>query len=181
MQQHYYIGEGSEAEALVAEVMEKQESVRVARHSICVEYDTDGLVLGRHGQVEGLCFKKKQTCPYLKGEFRYADGGYGYYPKLNSKAGKALAIKLADPLLTFDESDYIVRHLKISRMARGFHAASRTGTALYFTVAGIIDGKLLVKIPDSSERSENGCDPMPVPPAWLREVKESEWLAAQGK
>lgn len=178
MQLHYYIGEGPEAEEIIAEIMDKQATVHAARAALCKECGVDNL-FGCRGNVEGVFFKEKQNLPHLKGEM-CLEGGYGYYPKLNCKAGKELAAKLRDPALAFDINDHIIKRLKISRMVAGRHAASRTGMALYSSVAGIAKGKILVIIPGAPDNPDGG-DPMPSVPEWMREVKESEWLAAQGK
>lgn len=183
MKNHYYIGEGPEADALVAEVREKDAATAAAHKTLCEEYESDGLILSRHrkGKPAGLGFKEKHTLPFLKGEMPLSEG-YAYYPRLNCKAGKELAAKLNDPALEFSVSDYITKKLKVVRWVAGPHAASRTGMAMYMSAAGIVNGKLLVTIPGGDENAENGGgDPMPIVPAWLREVKESEWLAAQGK
>ena len=77
-------------------------------------------------------------------------------------------------------SKFILDKLNLHRMVAGTSQSSRTGSALYYSVAGIVSGKILVSIPGSKE-SEHGREPFPEVPAWLREVKESEWLAAQGR
>ena len=178
--QHYYIGEGSEAAKLITETMDRQRQTNEARKTVQEEYKADGLLSSRSrdGGVAGLCFNEKQTLPFLKGEIRLEDG-YGYFPKLNCKAGKELRTKLTAPEMTFSASDHIIQALGVARMVAGAHSGSRTGLALYQSVAGIVDGKLLVKIPGSAEEDSHG-DKMPQVPSWLREVKESEWLAAQG-
>ncbi len=96
---------------------------------------------------------------------------------MNTKAGKKLAAKLEQPGLVFDVSDHLIKTLKLSRCVAG-PAATRTGMALYYSVAGWAHDTLLVKIPQSDKEN---ADPMPGVPSWLREVKESEWLAVQGK
>ena len=182
MEKNYYIGEGPEAEALIAEVSACREAANNARDAVQKEYGADGLMIRSHsGNATGLAFKEKQHLPYLKGEERI-EGGFGYYPKLNCKQGKELAAKLSSPELKFNASDYILGKLKLHRMCAGPHAASRTGMALYYSVAGYTGSKVLVSIPGSKDEDPmRGKDKMPEVPAWLRPVKESEWLAAQGK
>ena len=183
MEKHFYIGEGPQAEALIAETLERENVAREARKALIAEYETDGLVLSvwGNGKVTGLAFEKPTSRPYLKGETRLKNGGgYGYYPKLSTKEGKRLAERLEAENLTFSQSNFILDRLRLRRMVTGPSSASRTGHALYYSVAGIISGKVLVSIPGSKE-NEHGKDPFPEVPAWLREVKESEWLAAQGR
>lgn len=162
-------------------MVERRETANNARDVVQREYEADGLMLrSRSGDVTGLAFKERQQRPYLKGEEKI-EGGFGYYPRLNCKQGKELAAKLAAPELKFNASDYILGTLKLHRMCAGPHAASRTGMALYYSVAGYIENKVLVSIPGSKEEDPMRGDKMPDVPAWLRTVKESEWLAAQGK
>lgn len=173
MEKSYYIGEGPEAEALIAEVIERRVSTGVARKAVQDEYGADGLLTRNNGgEICGLVFKEKQDCPFLKGELRLPDG-YGYYAKKNCKQGKELSAKLRAPDLQFSPSDYIVKKLNINRMCFG---PSCHGMAIYSTAAGFIDGKIIVSIPAAKKG-----DPMPSIPAWFREVKESEFIAAQGR
>lgn len=173
MEKHFYIGEGPEAEALIAEVVDCRVSAGVARKAVQDEYSADGLLSRNNGgEICGLVFKEKQNSPFLKGEMR-VDGGYGYYAKKNCKQGKELSAKLRAPDLQFSPSDHIVKKLNINRMCFG---ASGPGMAIYSTAAGFVDGKIIVSIP----AAEKG-DPMPSVPAWFREVKESEFIAAQGR
>lgn len=133
------------------------------------------------GKVAGLAFDKPTSRPYLKEETRLSNReGYGYYPKLNTKEGKRLAERLEAEELTFSLSNFILDKLHLRRMVTGPSSVSRTGYALHYSAAGIVSGKVLVSIPGGKE-SEHGEAPFPEVPAWLREVKESEWLAAQGR
>lgn len=169
---HYYIGEGQEAEALIADVQARLKAAGEARAALMKEYGTDALITrGRSEKVVGLAFKKRVSRPFLKGEFRLAEG-FGYYPRHNCKAGKELAAKFAVPAVRFSVSDYPIENLNGHRTCVGSCIGSRTGLAIYSSVAGFAFGKVLIKIPG---------DPMTGIPDWLREVKESEWLAAQGK
>lgn len=183
MEKHYYIGEGPQAEELIVETLERENVAREARKALIADYEADGLILSvwRDGKVTGLTFDKPTSRPYLKGETRLSNReGYGYYPKLNTKEGKRLAKRLEAEELTFSQSNFILDKLRLRRTVAGPSSASRTGCALYYSVAGIVSGKVLVSIPGGKEWEE-GEDPFPEVPAWLREVKESEWLAAQGR
>lgn len=169
MEKHYFIGEGPEAEKLIAATLERQEVATEARRKLMEDYGADGLIEGgwNSKKVFGLGFKQKADAPYLKGGERVADG-YAYYPKLNTKAGKQLAKRLEDERLTFNASCFILDALSISRMV--FEVRK-----IFEAAAGVTEDlkKILVIIPASEE------GPFPAVPEWLREVKESEFLAAQ--
>lgn len=184
MKYHFYIGEGPDSESFIAEVLAKESEVEAARAAVIKEYNADGLMLSSfysdNGACLGLAFKEKQNLPFLKGGKNCKDLGYAYYPKLNCKAGKLLDEKLKAPSMTFSQSGYIMKSLNLWRTVIGRHPASRTGFAMHSSTAGIINGKLLVRIPRTEERIPRD-DPMPEIPSFLREVKESEFLAAQGK
>ena len=176
---HYYIGEGPEADALLTEVRQRSETAQAARTKLMEDYGADALILSWKGKPVGLGFRQEQRIPYLKeGSRRYEDG-FAYYPKMNTKAGKELSAKLDTPELEFSASGYILKLLKLSRMVVDRCSGSPTGMAIYHSTAGYCGDKLLVKIPGGN--SGPGGDPMPEIPSWMREVKESEWLAAQGK
>lgn len=181
MEYRYYIGEGQEADALLTEVRQRSETAHAARTKLMEDYDADALILSSwsKGKPVGLGFRQEQRIPYLKEGSRRYEGGFAYYPKMNTKAGKELSAKLEASGLEFDACDYILERLKLSCMVVGRHSGSRTGMAIYHSTAGYCGDKLLVKIPGGN--SGPGGDPMPKIPSWMREVKESEWLAAQGK
>ena len=167
-----YIGSGPENDALLARVREKAEAVYAARRALADEYGARGFLMDYwHGDTpEGIYFTEPQDLPFLKGERRDVEGCYGYYPKLSTKKGKELAQKLADKALVFSASRMILDELKLHRMVR-------SGRVLAHSTAGYTETSILVSIPSG----EDAYDPMPEVPAWLQEVKESEWLAVQGK
>lgn len=171
MERHYFIGEGPEAEKLIAATLARSEVARKARLALMHDYSSDGLLLsgGRDGSIVGLSFKEKRDIPFLKGGNRI-EGGYAYYPKMNTKKGKELAQRLKEGNLTFSASHFIVDALKLEHFAF-------SGSRMYVSVAGTSENLkcILVSIP-----GERG-DTFPVIPEWMREVKESEWLAAQGR
>lgn len=174
MNKNFFIGEGHEAETLIEEVKERLRAVGEARRTVQKAYGADGLLTRGDGrEVCGLVFKEQQARPFLKGETRLHPDGFGYYAKKNCKDGKNLSAKLRAPDLQFCASDHIIHKLKLNRMCVG---ASSRGMGLYSSAAGFAGNKILVSIPCGESN-----DPMPEIPAWMREVKESEWLAAQGK
>ena len=119
MEKHFYIGDGPQAESLIAEALARENVAREARKALIAEYETDGLILSvwNDGKVTGLAFEKPASRPYLKGETRLSNGeGYGYYPKLSTKEGKRLAQKLEAEELTFSMSKFILDKLNLHRM-----------------------------------------------------------------
>lgn len=176
MEKHFYIGEGHEADALVAETLKKEESSYAARRALISEYDADGLMLADNwgnSEVSGLAFFERTSRPYLKGETPLREGGYGYHPRLSTKEGKRLAQKIKAEELNFSASHFILNKLCLHRKAI-------VGRVLCWSVAGVASRKIIVSIPGAT-KDEQGGDSFPSIPSWLREVKESEWLAIQGR
>lgn len=176
MEKHYFIGEGPEAEKLIAATLERREVATEARRALMQDYGADGLIEsgGFNNVVIGLGFNKKTDAPFLKGH-ELLSGGYAYYPKRNTKAGKELAKRLDDKKISFDHSRFILDCLKASRTVI-------EGTKVIMSAACISEDmkRILVVIPGVTEKVHFS-DPFPAVPEWLREVKESEFLAAQGK
>lgn len=167
-----YIGSGPENDALLARVREKAEAVYAARKALSDKYGAQGFIMDawRGSKPEGIYFTERQNLPFLKGEQQRGKYLYSYYPKLNTKKGRELEEELASPLLAFSASLFILDALKL-------HRYMHTGRILAYSTAGYTETSILVSIPSG----ENEFSPMPEVPAWLQEVKESEWLAAQGK
>lgn len=138
------------------------------------DFEADGLyVVG--DDVKGLFFKEEVRLPFLRCKMKLEPDGYGYVPSRNTRRGKELANRLIEGKeLHFSPSRHICDKLDI-------HRYQSDGTYVYRTVAGYADGKILVSIPGPRDGMVGMSDPFPEVPAWLREVKESEWLAAQGK
>lgn len=177
MEKRFFIGEGPEAEKLIASMLARSEVARKARLSLMHDYESDGLLLsgGRDGSIVGLSFKEKRDIHFLKGGNKI-EGGYAYYPKMNTKKGKELSKRLDDKDLTFSASHFIINTLKLERFAF-------SGCRMYFSVAGTSEDlkKILVSIPGDREEEGRPSNNFPDIPEWMREVKESEWLAAQGR
>lgn len=176
MEKHYYIGEGPEAEKLIAATLEQSKVSEEARRALMADYGADGVIESRgfNNTVVGLGFKEKIDVPFLKGH-ELLSGGYAYYPKRNTKDGKELAKRLNDKRLSFDHSRFILDYLKANRTVI-------EGTKVIMSAACISEDmkKILVVIPGVAEKVPFS-DPFPAVPEWLQEVKESEFLAAQGK
>ena len=178
MERHYFIGEGPEAKAVLAKTVERMKICNAARKKLLKDYGADyftetGPSFFGGGELIGLGYYEKVQRPYFKGEER-TELGYTYYPRLSTKEGKALAKRLKEEKeLHFYPSHFICELLGVRRCCH-------KGMRFFWSAAGFADGKLLLSVPGSKE-SEDGEDPFPEIPDWLREVKESEFLAAQGK
>lgn len=177
MEKHYFIGEGPEAEKIIAETLERDEISKNARRTLAADYGANGLILGgwNNESVVGLGFKEKTDAPFLKGGEK-VHGGYAYFPKCNTKAGKELSKRLDDERLKFNPSDFIFD-------AIGTHWVAIEDRKLFESVAGLSKDmkKILVIIPRTKEKSRGCSNQFPSMPKWLREVIESEFIAAQGK
>ena len=187
MERHYFIGTGPEAAALIAEANERWQASCDARKRLLEDYGADFFMetsysLERGGRIEGLGFSERVKRPYFKGEER-TEMGYAYYPKLSTKEGKRLAKRLEEEKeLHFCTAVYLLKKLGISRILR-------EGRRMHWCTAGWIEDKVLLSVPgpkfpkDLEERKKLnlGIDLWPKIPDWFREVKESEFLAAQGK
>lgn len=171
MKKNYYLGEGPYAETLISGAKERWQRANDARDSLLLEYSADGL-LSRGSEIYGLVFKERKDLTFLKVE-AVIDGKFGYSPRLNSKQGKELKNRLQSPDVQFDVSSFILNELKLNRVC-----ISATPSGLVMDRSSVdFSGKiLLLVIPDGED-----CDPMPEIPTWFRQVKESEWLAAQDK
>lgn len=180
MQWKFYIGDGWEAEGFIRGAEERKKLVYAKRRELMDEYGADGLIMSAgftYGTPIALGFKEKQARPYLKGESRCKDGYY-YFPRLNTKAGKELAAKLEDQDMVFDRSDYVIHNLGLFHVAHGSMVAGGK-YRVYQSAADYGNGVILVKIPCESEAEyEKIAQKIPT---WFREVKESEFLAAQGR
>lgn len=173
MEHKFYIGDGEEAKAIISETQNAIQKFNSECVSLAEEYGAEGVAL-MNGKPTGLVFKDKPDLPYLKVSTQ-RDGECFCYPLLNFKTGKELSSKL-NAIQKVTASEHIIEVLGVGRWIAGKHLGSQTGMAMYHSVAGYGSGVLVVKIPTGE-----GGDEMPTVPEWLREVKESEFLAAQGK
>lgn len=171
MEYFYFVGTGPEAEKLINMCNARQEEAIEARKALMSDWGSDGL-MQNCGKIIGLCFKQKTSDPWLCHSRTFNDS-FGYIPNRRYKKGKDLKKALTNPDLDFNASDFILDHLKMHHMVVGAHSS---GMALYHSTAGTTpDRKILVRMPTGSS------DPVPDAPDWLNSVKESEFLAAQGK
>jgi len=181
----HYIGEGPEAQALIDECHAKNEAADAAVRGF---QERHGFQNGwRRGTEFGgpTTEKEMDTAEArsrgLKFHCRIDENTYAYKPHLGTALGKHMdeEIKEINKTCSFDASKHIIKATGMYRMMSGAHAGSRTGLALYFSTAGFAQSKIVVKVPTGAGRPDQ--DPMPTPPAWLCEAKESEVLALYGK
>lgn len=93
-----------------------------------------------------------------------------------TKAGKAFNAKIQELRNILNQypsfNDFMLRKLKLTCWVLG----DRTG---YVSVCGVASGHFIVSIPEKSESF--GGDKFPEIPEYLTEIKQSEFLALQGK
>lgn len=185
MDHKHYIGDGPEAQALIDECHARKQA---ADDAVLDFQKKHGFQNGwrRGAEFGGPATEKEMDTAEarsrgLKFHCRIDEDTYAYKPHLGTALGKQMDKEIAEINKTsaFDASKHIIKATGMYRMMGGAHAGSRTGMALYFSTAGFAQGKIVVKVPAGPGR--DGQDPMPVPPPWLREAKESEVLALYGK
>ncbi|MCP3017468.1 hypothetical protein [Cupriavidus basilensis] len=166
VRRRYFIVEGAEGEGVKADALAMANAHRLRRLKVEKDYGADGLMLGRDSQPYALLFLEGRPAPEgTKETGRHTEKGecyVEYRPMKNRKAGKQLA---ADLLAVggFNGSDFILR-----RFDAGAHIPS--GRSLAVSTAGIVDGVVVVQVPESA------AEPF-TPPACFREIKKSEYVA----
>lgn len=197
----YFIGQGDEAQEIINRVFDKRDEWRGTIEEIEREFSMKGFVgvwdkgrgnvMSGYDGIQGPFSDRKLTkdeeaelgVKYVDCERKFDDKGfepisvsYMYAPRLNTKKGKEMKAMLDEKnKMAFSPHRYIIDELKCFR----FYGS---GGKLYHSSAGIVNETLLVVIPHGSGRDEiMGKEDFPILPEWMREVKESEFLAFQGK
>lgn len=181
MQKRFYIGEGPEAAAIAAEILKGEAADREGKARFLAfakergffetwSYSSWGTIrVGGVVSAEKLSTDEEKARGVKLHSCMNDGSGWAYSPRRNVKAGKELAKMVEEANKSiFDASGLIV---------------TRTGMAqdvcergcLCFAVAACIGERILVKVPVGERKNA------PTPPTWLRECKESEFLAALGK
>lgn len=178
MEYRYFLSDSAEAKQIIEACITKIEERNVKRRTVLQEYGADTFVASRggHGNLLGIVYKEKQESPWLKLDYEDKVHGFVYKPKRNIKRGRALSDAMQDEGMSFIPSEFLVRECHAGRCLSEYRFGQHI---LVFSTAGFADGVIFLKIPDNGQ--EEGGDPFPDIPGWLREVKESEWLMAQGK
>ncbi|MDD0823734.1 DUF5420 family protein [Mannheimia sp. AT1] len=148
----------------------------------------DGLISGAgwfHRMVSGIACKATNISQVLcvKGfkVSKFDDEFYLVKPDKRYKKGKELAedFKAINEIYEQhrDFSPYILKRLNMLYFASDFSYSPTSGRS-YLAVAGICENTLLVKVPMPIDKND---EPFPDIAEGLVEIKESEFLAIQGK
>lgn len=177
MEYTYYIGEGEEAGKLIGEVMAAGQYAGVYRDALIEELEAQNLVYFSHfpGKPQGFVFNERKEIPGLKMGSATVKAGFAYFPDLETDEGKKLQELLFDKRLEFDAEQMLLDRLGLQLEVVGMCETCRNVHAKFKSRAFILDGISLIfaQVPMG--------EIIPVAPDWMRVVKESEWLAAQGK
>lgn len=177
MRYRFYIGKGDEATRLVAEMISARFFASAYRDALIEQSGAHNLFFyaNEPDRPRGFVYGSQEERQGLK--FGAAiKGGFTYFPDSALEEGRKFEELLSDSRLRFDQEVYLLKALNISGEARGYCEHCRNLRALFKPQAFRPDNKfeIFLKIPV-------GMDPYPEIPGWFREVKESVWLARQGK
>lgn len=111
---------------------------------------------------------------FLRPERHIEDGAtyWAYKPDMRMKAGKAIKEKLKS-VGGFEFSEFILTSFGVQHMTIGACAESRTGIAMFRSVAGLIDGTIVIKIPFGGDGNAHEVS---IPDDFI-ELKESDFVA----
>lgn len=175
MKYKFYIGEGAEAEKMISECISAEHYASIYR---CAAIESAGAANLYCYYLEpdcprGFVFKTREE----REGFRFGaavNGGFTYFPDPSTDKGKTYQDMLCDQRLRFHAEAWLLRALNIHAEAHGRCEHCRNAHARYKARALWENRQIYLKIPSEA-------NPYPEIPQWLREVKESQWLAAQGK
>lgn len=184
MEYQHYIGEGPEAQTLIDKCHERKETFHAAVRTFEKKYGFSGTWQNGEerlgGPAMGVLDVNEAKAKGLKSHLSMGENLVAYKPHGGTALGKLLACEIAEiNKLAVRTSEHIVKATGMYHMQSVAHYASRTGMALAFSTAGYVQGKIVVKVPIGDGGPDS--KPMPTPPPWLREAKESEVLALYGK
>lgn len=171
----YFVADDADAEQLKEAILAKMNAQRAQHRALAEKYGADEVVKHNDGRVVGLAFKSTEDEPAQRDglTFHSTQDGEGfvwhtYKPNLRSKLGKQIDATMG-AISGYRPSDTIVSHYDAWRHAVVPHAC-RTGMAMAVSVGGIAKGKVVLCVPVNEEEPFD-------PPASLRELKKSEWIA----
>jgi|GEM_PF-2060944 hypothetical protein len=188
-QSKFYIGEGPEASEIITEVDagiagEKEARLKLNDDVMAMSFSGVWVAKSFMGgtRVGGVMTTNRLTSEEeralgVKFFQRMGDAsGYAYKPRLSTKAGKRLKTMIDEAnKRAFDHSEHIIKRT-------GMDALVCSAGKLRHSVACIVNNRLFVKVPvPAGLDPDEVADKAPVPPGWLREAKESEWLAGMGR
>lgn len=175
----YFKGDKATAKSLLDEWKESSKPLNEAVAALQQRFGAIG-TYGNSRSISGLLHKEKPTGSGLKIDTIHHQGEklFVSYPDRRYKEGKVYAnelnhcnkLKAKHP----DFSGFVVKKLAVDCQVIGPASGSRTGAAMYFSVAGVVKNTLVVKIPAGGDSSS---DPFPPIPDCLTEIKKSEFVA----
>lgn len=177
MNYKFYIGEGEKARAMFDEMLADRNFASIYRNALIELTGAENLFYyaAEPDRPRGFVFAEQKDRPGLK--FGAAvDGGFTYFPDRETSDGQHYEELLSDAKLRFDAELDFLRQLGVKGEAYGYCHHCRNAHAVYRPRVFWVSGQyaIFLKIPET-------LDPYPELPAWIQEVKESEWLARQGK
>ena len=177
----FFIGETTPSSTLVQDIFEKINAQAAEANAIAEEYGASSAVHDRDGNVIGLVFDTTEGAPAYVKHKGFLDGGSPYFvPRLNTKIGKKLAEQLRKLPQVPPLSKAVIDRLDLRTMVFGQYL-SNGQSCLAYSVAGYCQNRILLKIPYQGDGRESNEHVFARIPGWFREVKESEFIAAQGR
>jgi len=179
----FYIAEGKRADQVAKEGLEKVNAQRKKRREFLETFGASGFYEYRGCPPTSIVFEgngaETKLDGFLKPSRKFENGKFFWVHKPDQRTLIGCTVKARMLELTeFDFSGYAVSEFGL----RGSETIGYVGgrMALYRTVAGVVGGKLVFKIPFGGEAS--GCHDTPTPlnvdvPADLREILHSEFIA----
>lgn len=177
MRFRFYVGEGEKAVELIGLIESGEARAQVYRSALVEEMGAESLLFFPTwpGKPQGFLYPETVEKAGLKMGASVASG-IAYFPDTNTEEGRKIRDALFDERLEFDAETELIRAIGMWIATPGYCAVCDNIHAVYKTCAYFLGKipKIFVRVPVDEML-------IPVGPAWLREVKESEWLAAQGR
>lgn len=180
IQWKYYLGRGSEAEAILWSAQKAWDDVLSARQVLREEYKANGFIPGdrRRYTITGFLYYEKPEYDFMK--YTLAAGtanGRQFYravPNMRHLEGRSLAEKLASPEVTFDPKNELINLLKVNCVADFRASANQTSTSMVWSSAKALPGAVIVRMPaDVSKQQILGTAPKI--PKFLKLIKKERY------
>ena len=177
----YFVAEGPRAEQVAAEGLAKANDAIAKRRAYLDELGAHAFFERNHQAPYAVAFSAKdggeKRHGFLSPTVEYHDGERYliYKPDMRTTAGKEIKQRLGE-LATFNFSDFVCKEFGVSHSTIGAHRASRSGLAMYNSVAGYLRNTLVFKIPFGGDQGGGRVIDIEAP-ADLREIKHSEFIA----
>ncbi len=175
MEYTYYLGRGPEAKQIINVCEHRIQLISQRRKEIAAEFGVDAFAsCDGGGIIVGATFAC-EVPKWAKLDSQIAEGGYCYVGRENTKMGKAFNKAIHAEDANFSLHKFILEKTGMNRLVIN-------GRKIFRSRAGYYKNTILICVPqEKATAASHTYDPRPVPPAWLKEVKESAFLAAQGK